>query len=94
MFGRAAAVALTGSPQFDGVINTPSRSLSVSTPEGFIVGMPEQVGDRTRIRIWTDHPAEPETITESTWRPDHCDQQSCSLIPTIGSTSTPRQEDD
>lgn len=62
-FGPATAVALTGQPQFDGVIDTPSRSLAVSTPEGFIIGRPESVGDRTRIRIWIDHPAEPETIT-------------------------------
>jgi hypothetical protein len=62
-FGPATAVALTAQPQFDGVIDTPSRSVAVSTPEGFIIGVPVPVGDRTRVRIWIDHPAEPETIT-------------------------------
>src|SRR5690606_18434009 len=62
VFGPAEMSDLREPPQFDGVIATPSQSLAVSTPEGFILGMPEPVGPRTRIRIWTDHPTEPGRI--------------------------------
>jgi hypothetical protein len=62
VFGPAETSTLRESPQFDGVIATPSQSLAVSTPDGFILGIPEHVGPRTRIRIWTDHPTEPGRI--------------------------------
>ncbi len=62
VFGRAETSTLSAPAQFDGVIATPSQSLAVSTPEGFILGMPEPVGPRTRIRIWADHLTEPARI--------------------------------
>jgi hypothetical protein len=49
-------------PAFDGVLDTPSRVVEVSTSEGEILLHREVPSHFTRVRIWTDHPTEPEHI--------------------------------
>lgn len=62
IFGGRNSLAHATEPQFDGFIETPGRRLGVLTVHNKVVGQPVLVGLRTRIRIWTDHPTEPEKI--------------------------------
>ena len=62
IFGGRDFSAHATEPQFDGFIDTPGRRLGVLTAYNEVVGQPVLVGLRTRIRIWTDHPTEPEKI--------------------------------
>ncbi len=47
---------------FDGVLDTPSRVIEVSTSEGKILACHDVRSHFTRVRAWTDHPTEPEHI--------------------------------
>lgn len=49
-------------PQFDGFIDTPSRCLGVFTVDNELLGESVATDVRTRIRVWTDHPTEPDKI--------------------------------
>ena len=49
-------------PTFDGVLDTPNRIFQVSTSEHEILFRADVPGHFTRVRIWTDHPTEPEHI--------------------------------
>jgi hypothetical protein len=51
-----------GSPVFEGMLKTPSKALQVSTSEDEILLRCEVESHSTRVRIWTDHPSEPEKI--------------------------------
>ena len=51
-----------GDSAFDGVLDTPSRAVEVSTSEREILLHREVPSHFTRVRIWTDHPTEPEHI--------------------------------
>jgi hypothetical protein len=53
---------LAGAPAFDGMIDTPSKALEVSTSERQILLRCEVASYLTRVRVWTDHPSEPEKI--------------------------------
>jgi hypothetical protein len=47
---------------FDAVLDTPSRVVEVSTSEREILLHRDVPSHFTRVRIWTDHPTEPEHI--------------------------------
>lgn len=49
-------------PAFDGVLDTPSKVVEVSTSEREILLYRKVPSHFTRVRIWTDHPTEPEHI--------------------------------
>lgn len=54
--------AVAGAPAFDGMLDTPSRVVEISTSERDILLKSNVSGNLTRVRIWTDHPSEPEPI--------------------------------
>ena len=54
--------ALPEPPAFDGVLDTPSRIIELSTSEWQILTRHVVPTHLTRVRIWTDHPSEPEHI--------------------------------
>jgi hypothetical protein len=47
---------------FDGVLPTPSRRLSVCSVHDDALLVLDVAGNNTRVRIWADHPAEPNEI--------------------------------
>ena len=51
-----------GAPAFEGMLETPSKVLQVSTSENDILLRCDVAGNATRVRVWTDHPSEPENI--------------------------------
>ena len=51
-----------GAPVFDGLLETPSKVVEASTSENETLMLCEVMGHATRIRVWTDHPSEPEHI--------------------------------
>lgn len=51
-----------GAPVFEGMLKTPSKMLQVSTSEDEILLRFDVESNSTRVRIWTDHPSEPEKI--------------------------------
>jgi hypothetical protein len=60
--GSALDVRQSEKPAFDGYLPTPERSIVVSTVEREIV-LSARVSDReTRIRVWTNHPTEPDKV--------------------------------
>ena len=62
MISDSADDALQTPPTFDGVLDTPNRIFQVSTSEHEILFRADVPGHFTRVRIWTDHPTEPEHI--------------------------------
>jgi hypothetical protein len=49
-------------PVFDGMIDTPEAHLVISTAESVVfMDMPVR-GKTTRVRIWTNHPTEPDEV--------------------------------
>ena len=62
MISDSADDAFQASPTFNGVLDTPNRTFVVSTSEHDILFRTELPGHFTRVRIWTDHPREPEHI--------------------------------
>jgi hypothetical protein len=51
-----------GAPVFDDMLETPSKVLQVSTSEDEILLRCDVKSNSTRVRVWTDHPSEPENI--------------------------------
>lgn len=49
-------------PRFDGLLETPSGHLDVSTAEDQIVFSTKVEAAKTRVRIWSDHPSEPDHV--------------------------------
>lgn len=49
-------------PAFDGILDTPSRIVEISTSELQILLRCDVTEHFTRVRLWTDHPSEPEHI--------------------------------
>jgi len=47
---------------FDGSIESPNRSLSMSTSEGKTLLRADIATTNTQVRIWTSHPIEPEMV--------------------------------
>lgn len=60
--GDAADVAPAGSPVADRHILTPSGEVVVSTVELAVVLRATVPSARTRVRIWENHPSEPDEI--------------------------------
>ena len=48
--------------RFDGQLETPNGHLEVSTAEGQIVFGTKVEAAKTRVRIWSDHPSEPDRV--------------------------------
>jgi hypothetical protein len=48
-------------PSYDGMLNTPEKMLMISEANADIKDVPVS-SVRTRIRIWIDHPTQPENI--------------------------------
>jgi hypothetical protein len=51
-----------GAPAFEGMLKTPSKVIEVFTSENETLMLCEVASLSTRIRVWTDHPSEPEHI--------------------------------
>lgn len=49
-------------PAFEGVLETPSRTVTLSTVERQKVLESAVPSARTRVRIWTNHPTEPDKV--------------------------------
>lgn len=60
--GPTAEVAHEGMIAFDGVLETPKGQIWITTVEGTPIAK-QKVGTlNTRIRVWTNHPTEPDRI--------------------------------
>lgn len=60
--GKAAELKAEGEVVFDGTIETPTRSLMISTVSGEILLSQAVLETRTRVRIWVNHPKWPDQI--------------------------------
>ena len=49
-------------PMFDGTLETPNRVVVVTTTERKAILESHVATPRTRIRIWTNHPTEPDDV--------------------------------
>lgn len=61
-FGPASEITEAREPDFDGMLNTPNKELilfDANEPQYAATTVPSIT---TRIRIWMDHPTEPENI--------------------------------
>ena len=64
-FGHMSDVTETGSPAFDGLLETPSGEIVVSVVDRTIL-LDDRIGSPlTRVRVWTNHPSEPDEIVIS-----------------------------
>ena len=52
----------TGPAVFQSMLTTPSKVVEVFTSENETLMLCEVASSSTRIRVWTDHPSEPEHI--------------------------------
>jgi hypothetical protein len=60
--GPAREVASGEHPAFDGILATPTRTVAVTTVETDGVLVANVPALRTRIRIWTNRPKEPDNV--------------------------------
>jgi len=60
--GAAGDVNPGSQPAFDGTLETPSRVVALSTVEKETVLKSPVLGTRARVRIWTNHPTEPDKV--------------------------------
>lgn len=60
--GAAEDVTSEDRPAFDVFLETPSRNVTVFTSENRPVMEAGVLGTRTRLRIWTNHPSEPDEV--------------------------------
>ena len=61
-FGPVSEIPEIREPDFDGIINTPNKELilfDANEPQYAIAYVPSV---DTRIRVWIDHPTEPENV--------------------------------
>ena len=49
-------------PAFDGILDTPSKMVVVSTVEWTPILSTSVESTKTRVRIWTNHPTEPDDV--------------------------------
>ena len=54
--------AMDGTLAFDGVLETPSRKMTICTVLNEVLLEMNVPTDLTRVQIWTNHPSEPDTI--------------------------------
>lgn len=60
--GEASEITMPTPPTFDGILNTPSKRLvffDANEPEFASLPLPTI---KTRIRVWVDHPTQPENV--------------------------------
>jgi hypothetical protein len=62
VLGSAAEVDPGEPPAFEGMLETPNRKVVVSTVERETVLESRVPGIRAHVRIWVDHPKEPDKI--------------------------------
>jgi hypothetical protein len=60
--GPASEVDPGEAPAFDAMLDTPNRAVVVSTVERQTVLETRVPNARTRVRIWVDHPSEPDKV--------------------------------
>jgi hypothetical protein len=60
--GAAGEVDPGGVPAFDGLLETPNRAVVVSTAEKEPVLEMKAHGSHTPVRVWTNHPTEPDRV--------------------------------
>jgi hypothetical protein len=60
--GAARDVDPGGRPAFDGMLETPSRIVIVATSERKTLLDSSVPGMGTRVRIWVNHPNEPDKV--------------------------------
>jgi hypothetical protein len=60
--GPAREIDPGGRPIFDGSLETPNRIVVVTTAESEILLKAAVPSKSTRVRIWTNHPSEPDKI--------------------------------
>ena len=61
-FGPASEIVGAKRPDFDGTLNTPNKEIilfDADEPQYAIADVPSL---KTRIRVWIDHPTEPENV--------------------------------
>lgn len=63
VLGKGLEVDRGNHPAFDGELNTPTRTVVVSTVEGNTVLESTVPKQRTRVRIWVSHPRWPDKVT-------------------------------
>jgi hypothetical protein len=62
VLGKSEEVAPNEDPAFDGLLDTPTKSLIIATVLDDIV-LEDKVADlNTRVRIWVDHPRWPQNV--------------------------------
>jgi hypothetical protein len=59
---RGADAVGRGQPSFSGDLETPSRVVALSTTEGRTLLEVPVSAALTRVRIWTNHPTEPDDV--------------------------------
>lgn len=62
LLGSATEVDPGDPPAFDGMLDTPNRAVVISTVERETVLAMPVPSSRTRVRIWVDHPTEPDKV--------------------------------
>lgn len=62
ILGRSSEVDPGAKPSFDGTIETPNRTIAVWTVESKRLLRANVPSTRTRVRVWRNHPTEPNRI--------------------------------
>jgi hypothetical protein len=60
--GSVQEVDPGGEPAFDGVLETPNHRVVISTVERKVLLNSPVNGSHTRVRVWVNHPKEPDKI--------------------------------
>lgn len=60
--GSARELGSSDKPAYDGMLATPSRTVVVSTVEWRKLMQADVPTERTRLRIWTNRPREPDRV--------------------------------
>jgi hypothetical protein len=61
--GPFEQISLTDEPAFDGELETASKIVNVEIVPGKRILQEQVAGVKTRIRIWINHPTEPDNVT-------------------------------
>jgi hypothetical protein len=62
LLGSAPELDPGESPAFDGMLETPNRAVVISTVERETVLEMRVPNARTHLKIWVDHPTEPDKV--------------------------------
>lgn len=62
-FGPASEISETRLPNFDGILNTPNNEIILFDANNPTFAIAQVPSTETRIRVWMDHPIEPENVT-------------------------------